>query len=77
MNNAYNATQFYPRTAGYQSLKSKGLENSTTFFKPPKLVKGQSMPQSLKPLTRKLLSICTNGLTNKLGNSIHASQYTS
>ena len=26
MNNAYNATQFYPRTAGYQSLKSKGLD---------------------------------------------------
>lgn len=26
MNDSYYATQFYPRTAGYQSLKSKGLE---------------------------------------------------
>jgi hypothetical protein len=26
MNDAYYATQFYPRTAGYQSLKSKGLD---------------------------------------------------
>ena len=26
MNNAFYATQFYPRTAGYQSLESKGLD---------------------------------------------------
>ncbi len=26
MNQAYEATQFYPRTTGYQSLKSKGLD---------------------------------------------------